>query len=145
MKKKIDLSIFEKKADDNIIRRVLFGDENLQILLCLIYEEDAITLPNLKRKYNKMRATVFERYWFYQKLEKIKHFDLYDKKTFGDCKEDGVPIERTIIKKHKEYILGLEPYQYKSQEGNTYYFLTGEGLKWIDWICEHIQKRKKGG
>ena len=72
--KKIDLSAFAGVIDDSVIRKTFYNDNDLMILCCLIYEQEATSIPQLHKKFNKLRGKNYTRPWVYTKLNKIDTF-----------------------------------------------------------------------
>ena len=145
MKKKIDLSGFAGVVDDSLIRKTFFNDNDLMIVYCMVYQEDVITIPQLHRKYNRLRGTGLSKAWVYTKLYKIDNYGLISRRRVSECTPNGSSADSMILEKHKQWAAeaALTRQLHPTHNEDTYYFLTEKGLKWIDWISEELKRRSK--
>lgn len=143
-KKKIDISLFEQECDDSTIRKTIYNDEEIMLLLIYTYFEDFVTISSLTRIYNQKRGQARGRSWVYSKLNKIKAFGLYEEISIEECMKNGSNIHKQCLEKHNKAMMEM-PIQFQISQGrNVYYYLTEKGIKWIDFI-ENYFKKKKGG
>src|SRR3990167_671516 len=140
-RKKVDYTRFAVNPSETLLRQVFFKDQDLRFIWFIINDEHPITIPQLTRIFNKTYSTTHDRVWFYQKLNKVQNFGIFEKKPYMDCKENGTSIELEIIKKHREWLLD-QPEQFHNRYNrvNAYLYLTDKGLAWTDEV-EQMQKR----
>ena len=142
--KLIDFSKYQINPTDPMIRQVFFKDQDLRFIFLVLNNHEPLTISQLSRQFNKTFSTGYPKVWFYDKLTKIEHFGLFEKKPFKECSENGNTIDLEIIKKHKEWLLTQPEQFYKRYMSNEYIYLTKKGISWVDKVDEIQQRFKQG-
>ena len=142
--KKIDLSPFMEKPTEELLRRILFKDHDLMVLLAIISNEEAISIPQLKTIYNSSFSKDKERGWFYHKLGKVSIFNIIDKQSYGEsCNQHQKKSSDLIKEKHLKWVSSL-PHQFHFlYQTSQYLFLTDDGEKIMDYVNEQLKRRAK--
>lgn len=139
--KKIDLTQYADDFDDNSIRVTFFNDYDLQRLYLLIYNHNPLSLPRMVEQFNATFRRNVDKRFIISKLKKIENFQLFEKKTFLECKQED---DFEIIKTHNQWLVDSKiPHQLKPMMNKiVYYYLTDKGDDWVDIVAEIIKKRK---
>ena len=78
-RKKVDYTQFAVNPSETLLRQVFFKDQDLRFIWFIINDEHPITIPQLTRIFNKTYSTTHDRVWFYQKLNKVQNFGIFEK------------------------------------------------------------------